>query len=177
MSLDGFTADEQGGIGWSEPDDELFRFINDLERQVGTYLFGRRMYETMVYWETVVPSGESTSPEREFVQLWKGARKIVYSTTLAEVSSRTTEIRRAFDPVEVREMVAASDRDLSINGPTLAGQAFDAGLVDEVNLFVKPLVLGGGTSAFPAGFQGAFELVRVGRFDSGAVHLGYRLFD
>jgi dihydrofolate reductase len=174
-SLDGYTADEDGNFDWGAPDPEVFAFINDLERRFGTYLYGRRMYETMVYWETF-DAGEDQPPYlRDFSGLWRAAGKVVYSRTLEAVSSARTRIERAFDAEAVLRMKETAAQDLSVGGPDLAGQAMEAGLVDELHLFLTPLTVGGGKSTLPARFRSSLELLRVDRFEGGVVHLQYRI--
>ena len=173
-SLDGYVADEDGRFDWAEPDAEVHGFVNDLERPIGTYLYGRRMYEVMVAWETV-PSGDQPSFVREYAQIWRSADKVVYSTTLGTASSDRTRIERAFDPEAVRRLKATAERDLSIGGPTLAALAIRSGIVDECHLFVTPVLVGGGTSAFPRDVRMDLELLDERRFQGGGVvHLHYR---
>ena len=174
-SLDGYTADEDGNFDWAAPDPEVFGFVNDLERGFGTYLYGRRMYETMRSWETF-EAGEDESPQvREFAGIWRAADKVVYSTTLDAASSGRTRIERAFEPAAVRRMQDEAGHDLSVGGPDLAGQALTAGLVDEVHLFVTPVTVGGGTRALPERFRSELELLSVDRFTGGVLHLHYRI--
>ncbi len=174
MSLDGYTADRDGRFDWSAPDPEVFTFINALERGYGTYLYGRRMYEAMVYWETF-EAGESQPPYLgDFAETWRAAAKVVYSRTLGGVSSARTRIERVFDPGAVRRMKETAARDMSVGGPDLAGQALAAGLVDEVHLFLTPVTVGGGTAALPGHVLPELELSGVDRFGSGVVHLHYR---
>ena len=172
-SLDGYVNDEEGNFDWAAPDPDVHAFVNDLERPIGTYLYGRRLYETMVYWETA-----SLVDQPLFVQnytnLWRAADKIVYSTTLDTVSSARTRIERDFDPEAVRQLKAVEERDVSVGGAHLAGQAIRAGLVDECHLILNPIVVGGGTRALPDGAHWELELVDERRFDNGAVHLHYR---
>jgi dihydrofolate reductase len=175
VSLDGYTEDEDGTIDWSVPDLEVLAFINGLERGFGTYLYGRRMYEAMVYWETFEAADDDPTPVRDFVTLWRAAAKVVYSRTLEEVSGSRTRIERVFDPAAVRRMKETSGHDMSVGGPDLAGQAMAAGLVDEVHLFVAPVTLGGGKPALPDGFHANLELLGVDRFAGGVVHLRYRV--
>jgi dihydrofolate reductase len=170
-SLDGYVADEQGRWDWSVPDHEVHGFVNDLMRPVGTHLYGRRMYEVLVAWETM----DDPDPlMRDYAELWRGAEKIVYSTTLRDVSSTRTRIERAFDAEAVRELKRSSERDLTIGGPQLAAHAFAAGLVDQVQLFLSPVIVGGGTRALPDGVRLDLELVDERRFSNGAVHLHHR---
>jgi dihydrofolate reductase len=172
-SLDGFVEDERGGFGWAAPDEEVHAFVNDLERPIGTHLYGRRMYETMVFWEDQGDGAEDSEVSRDFAQVWRGADKVVYSRTLASVSSSRTTLQHEFEPRAVARLKESSDRDLSIGGPDLAGQALAAGLVDELHLLLVPVLVGGGKPALPAGVPLGLELREVRRFDSGVVHLGY----
>jgi dihydrofolate reductase len=173
QSLDGYIADEAGRFDWSEPDEEVHEFVNDLLRRVGTYLFGRRMYEVMVVWETLSLEDEPRYTA-EFAEIWRGADKVVYSTTLEATSSARTRLEREFDPDAVRRMKAEADRDLEVAGPGLAAHAFRAGLVDDIHLFVAPVVVGGGTRALPDGVRLDLELVDERRFGNGTVYLRYR---
>lgn len=172
-SLDGYVADEQGNFDRLAPDEELHAFVNDLERTVGTHLYGRRMYEVMVAWETMETAGQP-DVMRDFAEIWWAADKIVYSRTLKSVASERTRIEREFEPEAVRQMKATTERDISIGGPELAGQALAAGLVDECHLFLAPLSMGGGTRALPNGVQLRLELLDERRFASGVVQLHYR---
>jgi dihydrofolate reductase len=170
-SLDGYVADEQGRWDWSVPDHEVHAFVNDLMRPVGTHLYGRRMYEVLVAWETI----DDPDPlMRDFAQLWRAAEKVVYSSTLDAVSSARTRIERRFDADAVRELKRTSERDLAIGGPQLAAQAFAAGLVDQVQLLLSPVIVGGGTRVLPGGVRLDLELVDERRFSNGAVHLHHR---
>ena len=172
-SLDGYVADERGEFGWAEPDEEVHRFVNDLEREIGTYLFGRRMYEVMTAWgDPAALAGEPASI-REFGELWRAADKIVYSTSLADVRTSKTRIERSFDPDAVRRLKEAAGHDLSIGGPDLAGQALQAGLVDELGLFVVPVAVGGGKRWLPADLRLELELLDERRFTRGTVFLRY----
>jgi len=173
-SLDGYIADEDGNFDWAEPDEEVHTFVNDLERPVGTYLYGRRMYEVMVAWETADTLADQPPFTQDFAQIWRAADKIVYSTTLETVSSARTRIERDFDPEAVRQMKAAAGRDLSVGGPDLAAQAFKAGLVDECHLFLAPIVVGGGNQSLPSNVRVKLELLDERRFGNGMVHLRYR---
>ena len=172
-SLDGYVADEHGKFDWGKPDEEVHAFINDLERPVGTYLYGRRMYEVMRAWETVSPA-EQPSYVGDFAEIWQAADKIVYSRTLEEVSSARTRIERDFDPEAVRQLKASVGRDLGVGGPELAAEAFRAGLVDECHLFLTPIVVGGGKQSLPDGVRVRLELLDERRFGSGMVYLRYR---
>lgn len=174
-SLDGYTADGGGGFGWAAPDPEVHAFVNDLERSVGTYLYGRRMYETMRYWETFEVHDDQPSHARDYAALWRAADKVVYSTTLGAVSGARTRLEPVFEPEAVRRMKEVAGRDLSIGGPGLAGRALAAGLVDELHLFLTPVTVGGGTPALPDDLRSRVELLQVDRFASGVVHLHYRI--
>jgi dihydrofolate reductase len=169
-SLDGYVADEQGGFDWAEPDEEVHTLVNELDRPVGTHLYGRRMYEVLVAWETL-SLDDQPSFIRDFAEIWRSADKVVYSSTLETVSSARTRIERMFDPEAVRQMKASSERDLSIGGPHLAAEAFRAGLIDETFLFLAPIVVGGGNPALPRDVRVDLELVDERRFDSGFVFL------
>lgn len=173
-SLDGYVADEDGSFDWAEPDEEVHTFVNDLERPVGTYLYGRRMYEVMVFWETALTLADQPPVMQDFAQIWQAADKVVYSTTLRTASSARTRIEADFDPEAVRQMKASTGRDITVGGPDLAAQAITAGLVDECHLFVAPIVVGGGTRAFPNKVRLELELLDERRFGSGMVHLHYR---
>jgi dihydrofolate reductase len=172
-SLDGYVADENGNFDWAAPDEEVHRFVNDLERPIGTYLYGRRMYEVMVFWET---AGGADQPPfaRDYAEIWRAADKIVYSKMLESVSSARTRIERDFDPDAARRLKATAERDLTVGGPGLAGQALEAGLVDECHFFVAPVVVGGGIRSLPDGARLDLELLDEHRFDSGVVYLRYR---
>jgi dihydrofolate reductase len=172
-SLDGYVADEHGNFDWAVPDDEVHAFVNDLERQVGTYLYGRRMYEVMVAWETVHTLADQHVMQ-DFAEIWKAADKIVFSKTLETVSSVRTRIERDFDPEAVRQMKASARRDITVGGPDLAAQAIKAGLVDECHLFVAPIVVGGGKQSLPDNVRVRLELLDERRFGNGVVHLRYR---
>jgi dihydrofolate reductase len=173
-SLDHYSADENGDFDWAAPDEEVHAFVNDLERPVGTYLYGRRIYEVMAAWETM-PTGEDQLPAmRDYATIWRAAQKVVYSGTLDAVSSERTRIERRFDPEAVRRLKEAEERDISIGGPHLAAAAIRAGLVDEWHLFLTPIIVGGGTRTFPDGVRTALDLVSERRFSGGVVHLHYR---
>ncbi len=173
-SLDGYVADEEGNFDWAAPDEEVHRFVNDLERSVGTNLYGRRMYEVMVYWETALTLPDQPPVVQDFAQIWQAADKIVYSKTLETVSSARTRVERDFDPEAVRQMKAAAGRDISVGGPDLAAQAIKAGLVDEYHLFLTPVVVGGGNNALPDNVRLELELLGERRFGNGVVYLHYR---
>jgi len=170
-SLDGYVEDEHGTFDWAAPDEEVHAFINDLERPVGTYLYGRRMYETMVVWETVE---DERAVIRDYAEIWRAAEKVVYSRSLEAVSSARTRIERDFDPEEVRRLKESARADLTVGGADLAGQAIEAGLVDEYRLFVVPVMVGGGKRAFPDSVRLELELLESRSFESGFVYLRYR---
>jgi dihydrofolate reductase len=173
-SLDGYVADEEGKFDWAEPDEEVHTFVNELSRPVGTFLFGRRMYEVLVAWET--PELADQPPYiRDFAELWRAADKVVYSKTLEKASSARTRIERDFDPEAVRQLKATAERDLAVGGPDLAAQAIKAGLVDEIHLVVAPVVVGGGTQSLPDNVLLRLELLDERRFGNGMVHLRYRV--
>jgi dihydrofolate reductase len=170
-SLDGYIADANGNFDWAEPDHEVHSFVNDIERSVGTYLLGRRMYEVLAVWDTV----EDDEPViADYAAIWRAADKIVYSSTLESVSTARTRLERTFDPEAIAALKASADRDLSIGGPTLARRAIEAGFVDEWGLFLFPVVVGGGTSAFPDGTFVELILEDERRFANGTVYLRYR---
>jgi dihydrofolate reductase len=172
-SLDGYVADEDGKFDWAEPDEEVHAFVNDLERSVGTYLYGRRLYEVMVAWETMNLADQSPFLQ-DFAEIWQAADKIVYSKTLETASSARTRIDRDFDPEAVRQLKSAAERDLLVGGPALAAQAIEAGLVDECHLFLAPIVVGGGKQSLPDDVRVELELLDERRFRSGVVFLRYR---
>jgi dihydrofolate reductase len=175
-SLDGFIEDADGKFDWAAPDDEVHAFVNELERPVGTYLLGRRMYETMVFWESPPDLEQQPTVVQEFAELWKGADKVVYSRTLSTPSSARTLLERDFDPEAIRQLKATASRDLTVGGPELAAQAIAAGLVDELQLFFVPVVVGGGKRALPNnGVRMGLELQDERRFGDGTVYLRYRL--
>ena len=171
-SLDGYVADEHGKWDWSHPDPEVHAFVNDLERPVGTHLYGRSMYEVLVAWETM---DDPDPAMRDYAEIWRAAEKIVYSTTLEQVSSARTRIERRFDPEAVRELKRTAERDLAIGGPRLAAEAFAAGLVDRVHLLLSPVIVGGGKRALPDGVRLDLELVDERRFGNGVVHVHHRV--
>jgi dihydrofolate reductase len=173
-SLDGYVADEDGNFDWAVPDDEVHAFVNDLERPVGTYLYGRRMYEVMAGWESAETLPAERPVMRDFAEIWQAADKIVYSKTLAAVSSARTRIERDFDPDAIRQLKAQAVRDISVGGPSLAAQAIEAGLVDELHLFLTPVVVGGGNRSLPDGVHAKLDLLGERRFGNGVVHLHYR---
>jgi dihydrofolate reductase len=170
VSLDGYTADQEGKFAWGEPDEEVLGLINDLERPIGTYLYGRRMYEVLRYWEDADLAGRSAAT-REYAGIWRSADKIVYSASLPETSTARTRIERSFDAGAIRELKQRGD--VSIGGPTLAAHAIKAGLVDEYQLFVTPVIVGGGLPALPSGIRASLDLADERRFASGVVYLRY----
>jgi dihydrofolate reductase len=174
-SLDGYVEDDHGTFGWAAPDEEVHAFINDLERPIGTYLYGRRMYETMVGWETASTNGNQAAVTREFAEIWRAADKIVYSRTLQTPSSTRTRIERDFDPTVIRRLKESSSRDITVGGAELAGEAIAAGLVEECHLFLCPIVVGGGKRALPDDVGVQLDLLDEHRFGSGVVHLRYGL--
>jgi dihydrofolate reductase len=174
MSLDGYIADEDGNFDWAEPDEEVHTFVNDLQRPVGTYLYGRRMYEVMVYWETAHTLADQPRFVQQFAEIWQAADKVVYSKTLETIASARSRIERDFDPEAVRQMKATAGRDITVGGPALAAQAFAAGVVDECHLFIAPIVVGGGKQSLPSNVRQKLELLDERRFGNGMVYLRYR---
>ncbi len=173
-SLDGYIEDRDGGISWGDPDEEYFGCINDIERPVGTYLYGRRMYEAMIFWETA-PIADQPLWVADFTNLWRAADKVVFSKSLASVSSGRTTLEREFDVEAIRKMKADATHDLTVGGADLAAQAFAAGLVDECHLFFWPVVLGGGKQALPREARLDFQLLNERRTRNGVVQLHYRV--
>jgi dihydrofolate reductase len=173
-SLDGYVADANGNFDWAAPDEEVHAFVNDLERPVGTYLYGRRMYEVMAVWQTLSLDDEP-AVMRDFAELWRAADKIVYSRTLDEVTTPKTRLERDFDPEAVRRLKDTAASDLGVGGPGLAAEALAAGLVDEIGLFLTPVIVGGGTRALPDGVRLDLELLEERRFASGVVYIRYRV--
>lgn len=171
-SLDGYVADEAGNFSWSAPDEEVHAFVNDLERPLGTHLYGRRMYEVLVAWETMDVTDE---PQviRDYAEIWRAANKVVFSRTLSEPASAKTRVEPEFDPAAIAQLKEASEQDIGIGGPTLASQALAAGLVDELHLFVSPVIVGGGTRALPDGQKLRLSLEEERRFGNGVVYLRY----
>jgi dihydrofolate reductase len=176
-SLDGLVSDPDGNFGWGAPEQESHEFINQQSRSIGTYLYGRRMYETMVYWETAHTTPDRRPVSLEYARIWQAADKVVYSTTLNEVASARTRIGRTFDLEAVRQLKAGSDLALCVAGPHLAAQAIRAGLVDEYQLFVGPAIVGGGNPFFPDDVRVDLELLDQRRFDNGVVYLRYGVKD
>ncbi len=175
MSLDGCTEDGAGRFDWAAPDDEVFVCITDLMRSAGTYLYGRRMYDTMAVWETEAGLADQSDLTREFANVWQAADKVVYSTTMAAVSTADTRLERSFDPSAVHELKSAATGDLLVGGPNLAAQAMKAGLVDECHLFVWPVLLGGRNPALQTDARADLELLDERRFSNGVVRLRYRV--
>jgi dihydrofolate reductase len=173
-SLDGYVADKDGNFDWAAPDEDVHRFVNDLERPVGTYLYGRRMYEVMVAWENAHTFADQRPFMQDFATIWQAADKIVYSKTLTTVESARTRIERDFEPDAIRQLKARAARDLSVGGPELAARALGAGLVDELHLFLTPIVVGDGKRSLPDGVRLELELLDERRFVGGVVHLHYR---
>jgi dihydrofolate reductase len=174
-SLDGYVEDKEGSFGWATPGEDVHAFANGLIRRVGTFLYGRRMYETMVSWETTGNGGGEPLAIREFAHLWRAADKVVYSRTLQMLSSERTRIERELDPAAVDQLKRSAASDLAIGGAELAGQALTAGLVDECHLFLCPVLVGGGKRALPEGAPAELELLTERRFGSGVVYLRYAL--
>ena len=174
-SADGYVEDAAGAFDWAAPDEDLLCFINDLERPVSTYLYGRRMYETMVYWETAHAVPEQSAAALDFTGIWRAAEKIVFSKTLETASSARTRIERDFNPDVVRQLKSATEQDMTVGGADLAGQAIKAGLVDELQLFLVPAIVGGGKQALPTGVRSDLDLLDTRRFACGAVYLRYCL--
>ncbi len=173
-SLDGYTEDMEGNFDWTAPDDEVFQFISNLIRMTGTHLYGRRMYETMMVWETD-PNLAAESPlMRDFAEIWQSADKIVYSRTLQAVSTRKTQLERNFHPEAIRQLKEAAEQDILIGGPELAAHAFRSGLIDECHLFLVPIILGGGKQSIPDNLRLELELLEERRFGNGTVFLRYR---
>jgi len=173
MSLDGFVADETGNFDWAAPDEQVHRFVNEFARPVGTYLYGRRMYETMLYWETAKSVPGQPPFALDFADIWQAADKVVFSRTLAKASSARTAIRREFNVEAVCALKASAGRDITVGGPELAGQALGAGLVDELQLFFSPVLVGGGNKALPEGVSRRLSLLDERRFDNGTVFVRY----
>ena len=172
-SLDGYVEDATGAFGWAAPDEEVHAFVNDLERPIGTYLYGRRMYETMTFWETAGSDGKPTSPESDYARIWRAADKVVYSRTLPAPTTARTRLERSFDQAGVRRLKESSTSDLSIGGADLGGQALAAGLVDECQVLLAPVAVGGGKPVFPLGVRLELQLLDERRFSGGTVWLRY----
>ncbi|HWL33819.1 MAG TPA: dihydrofolate reductase family protein [Gaiellaceae bacterium] len=177
-SLDGHIEDVEGKFDWAAPDEEVLAFVNELERPVGAYLYGRRMYETMVFWENPPALSDEPPVVQDFAGIWQAAEKIVYSRTLASVTSERTRIERAFDPEAIRQLKGTAGRDLTLGGADLASQAVAAGLVDEYHLFLVPVLVGGGRRSLPDdNVRANLELLDERRFGNGTVYLHYRTRD
>jgi dihydrofolate reductase len=176
-SLDGYVEDEQGQFGWAAPDDEVLAAVNELERPIGTYLYGRRMYETMVFWETAGAGGDQSVGvlDLDFAELWRAAEKVVYSRTLQATASARTRIEREFDPAAIKHLKETSASDITVGGADLAGQALGDEIVDECHLFLNPILVGGGKRALPDNVRTRLSLLEERRFTSGVVHLRYRV--
>ena len=174
VSVDGYIEDEHGSFDWTEPGDDFYAFITDLLRPVGTYLYGRRMYETMAVWETDPTLAAQSELRADFANVWQAADKVVYSTTLEAVSTARTRLERSFDPGSVRDMKASATSDLTVGGPNLTAHALKAGLVDECQLFVHPIFVGRGKPALPSDMRAELELLDERRFSNGVLYLRYR---
>jgi dihydrofolate reductase len=172
-SLDGYVADENGEFGWARPDEEVHRFVNEQERPIGTYLYGRRMYEVMKAWASDELIAGEPEVMRQYAEIWRGADKVVYSRTLKEAETARTRVERDFDPEALGQLKTSAERDLSVGGPTIAAEALRAQLVDEIRLILAPVVAGGGTRALPEGLRLDLELLGERRFANGFVFLGY----
>jgi dihydrofolate reductase len=175
VSLDGYIEDAHGSFEWTTPGDEVFSFITDLVRPVGTYLYGRRLYETMAVWETDPTLAAQSELRGVFAEIWQAADKIVYSTTLPAVSTANTQLERHFDAESVRDLKTSAARDFTVGGAALAAHAFNAGLVDELHLFIYPVLLGGGKPALPSGARAQLDLLEERRFGNGALYLRHRI--
>jgi dihydrofolate reductase len=174
-SLDGYVNDESGGFSWAKPDEEVHSFINELERPIGTYLLGRRMYEVLRYWDDPPDLAEGAPYIQDYAEIWQASEKVVYSTSLESVSSQRTRLEHEFDPEVIRQMKDDALADLSVGGPGLAAEALRAGLVDELHQFLHPVVVGGGTHWLPNNLRLELELLDERRFTSGVVHVHYRI--
>jgi dihydrofolate reductase len=175
VSLDGFIEDEHGGFEWTPPDDEQFAFITDLIRPVGTYLYGRRLYETMAVWETEPALAAQSELRADFAHVWQAADKIVYSATLDAVSTAKSRLEPRFDPNVIREMKGTASRDLMVGGANLAAHAFNARLIEECHLFICPAVVGRGKPSLPSELRAKLELLDERRFDNGVVYVRHRI--
>jgi dihydrofolate reductase len=172
-SVDGYVADRDGKFDWAAPGEQVHRFVNDLERPIGTYLYGRRMYEVMASWGHA-DTHDERSATSDFARIWQAAEKVVYSRTLASVTTARTRLEHSFEPEAIQKMKATAHRDISVGGSDLAAQALAAGLVDECHLLLTPIIVGGGTRALPDDLRLKLELLGERRFDDGVVHLHYR---
>ncbi len=173
-SLDGYTEDKDGKFDWTDPSEEVFRFITNLVRATHTHLYGRRMYETMMVWETDPKLAAESPLSRDFAEVWQAANKIVYSRTLETISTRKTQLERTFDPEAIRQLKEAVEHDILIGGPELAAHALRSGLLDECHLFLIPILVGDGKSALPDNVRLKLELLEERRFGNGTVFLRYR---
>jgi dihydrofolate reductase len=173
-SLDGYVADKSGNFDWAAPDEEVHAFVNELESRAGTYLYGRRIYEVMLAWDDPKMLEDPKGVMRDFAKLWQAADKIVYSRTLMSVSSARTRLEHSLDADAVRKLKSSAIRDLTIGGPELAGEAIKLGLVDEIHLFLHPIIVGGGMRSLPDDALVQLELMDERRFTSGVVHMHYR---
>ena len=171
-SLDGYVEDETGAFDWVDPDG-VFEFITELLQPVGTYLYGRRLYKTMAYWDAPVEG--YASEHRDFARIWQQSEKIVFSRTLTGATTRNTRVERNFDLEAVRKLKRESEHDISIGGPELAGLALEADLIDECHLFLYPAIVGGGKPAFRYGLRRDLELLETHRFGTGAIYVRYRV--
>jgi dihydrofolate reductase len=176
-SLDGFVEDAQGRFDWAAPDEEVHAFVNDLERPIGTYLYGRRMYETMLFWQTAGAGEDQPAVSRDFADIWRSAQKIVYSRTLPDVSTPMTRLERDFVPEAIRRLKESSDADITVGGAELGGQALAAGLVDVCQLFLCPVLVGAGKRALPDNVHAQLDLLDTRRFAGGVVYLHYAITD
>jgi dihydrofolate reductase len=174
-SLDGYVEDREGGFAWAAPDEEVHAFVNEQERTVSTYLYGRRLYETMRYWQTAGSDPTEASVEKEYAEVWRAADKVVFSRTLPDVDTPRTRLVRSFDADDVRRLKESSSGELSVGGPGLAAEALWAGLVDELRLLVVPVLVGGGKSVLPRDYRSALTLLSERRFRGGTVQLRYRI--
>lgn len=172
-SLDGYTADKSGKFDWSVPDEQVHRFVNDHERGIGTYLYGRKLYDVMVAWETIDTAAQPDFV-KDYAQIWRSAEKVVFSRALAKTASERTRIARSFDPEAIRKLKTEATRDVSVGGTGLAAQALRAGLVDDIHLFLSPVIVGGGIQALPDDLRLDLELLEQRQFDNGVVYLHYR---
>ena len=173
-SLDGYIEDANGNFDWAAPDEEVHQFVNDLERLAGTHLYGRRMYETLMVWETDPALAAESPLLRDFAEIWQAADKIVYSKTLEAASTRKTQIERVFDPQAIRQLKESAQQDILIGGPELAAHAFRSGLIDELHLFLTPIIVGGGKQSLPGNVRLELELLDERRFGNGTVFLRYQ---
>ncbi len=179
-SLDGFVADQDGNFDWAVPSEEVHAFVNDIVRNVGTSLLGRKMYDIMKVWDTIPTEGTNEAMDgpseamNDYAKIWRAAKKIVYSTSLSDVAIANATIARSFDPNAIRKLVAESDKDFDIGGPHLAAEAIRAGIVDEYHQFIVPIIIGSGNDWLPKDVKSELKLVDVRKFENGFVHLQYR---